>query len=547
MSITSCCAEGGFDSKFPSRPGHVETHGLLGDVKPAIWTRPTPSISDKITLLKTWFDQCESSHGACTPVVSILPKRLVTTGVSDGPIRLVRTAKFTQKAVRYATLSHCWGDKLPLRTTSGNEAMLEKGIPESMLPRTFRDAIELACRIDIPYLWIDALCIRQDDPVEWAQEAAMMKDIYAGSVLTIAAANGRCSDDGCLTAMAPDDSFRPVGPFRDINFTVKVSHGHSLHIRAHNGDTRSLTRETALSSRGWVLQEDVLSRRIVYCMLPELHWRCQCCYQIESGAAFDLRNNNNVLPSVPGRPQASLHDVWYQWMANYSGREFTFTKDRLSAMAGIVEFFTSISGYRHILGCWENSFAQGLLWLPLSRKPPNVGIPGIPSWSWLTRHDDVSYDHWTSRDKNAVHEYHVKLLDWNVLWTGTPFVSGIKAAQVQVRGPVQDIVLSVAPEGRDFNPPKMNVGDEVPDFEKGPIPWCCTGRIDHGSGAKQSYTCLLVLSSGSPTPYQEVALLLEPVISNDSTGTTYRRVGIAKFLIKETRFPDKSPRNIILV
>lgn len=277
-------------------------HDLAGTSR-AIWTRPTPLLSDKLDVVKMWFDDCVASHSTCAPVARALPRRLIATGITGGTVRLVRTGKMTPET-RYATLSHCWGEKLPLRTTSDNEALLEKEISPDIMPRTFQDAIEVARGLGIPYLWIDALCIRQDDLVEWSHEAANMKNVYAGSVLTIAASNGTSSVDGCF---APT---RPGGSYRDIHFTMDDA--RPLHVRAHENKTASLTSMTQLSSRGWVLQEQLLSRRIVYCMLPELHWQCQCCYQTEAGVVFDAQENN-PLPLLKERPESSLHDIWYQW------------------------------------------------------------------------------------------------------------------------------------------------------------------------------------------------------------------------------------------
>ncbi|KAK6221436.1 hypothetical protein LQW54_001538 [Pestalotiopsis sp. IQ-011] len=375
-----------------------------------------------------------------------LTRRLITTGVTGDTIRLVRTEKMTPET-RYATLSHCWGDKLPLRTTSDNEALLANEISPDIMPRTFQDAIEVARGLGIPYLWIDALCIRQDDLVEWSHEAANMKNVYAGSILTIAASNGTSSVDGCFAPTRPGDSYR------DIHFTMD--------------DARPLH----LSSRGWVLQEQLLSRRIVYCMLPELHWQCHCCYQTEAGVVFDAQENN-PLPLLKERPGSGLHDIWYQWIAI----------------------------------------------------------------------------------KDGVQAYHTKLLDWNVSWSGTPLVSKITTAQFHLEGPMQEIVLSVAPEALDFNPPYLNVGDEVANFAERPIPWRCAGSIDRGySDKKQGFMCLLVSSkerkngAAPETFLHETVLLLKPVCTNDPKTATYRRVGIANFRGFKRQFVDRTPRSIILI
>ncbi|KAF7536874.1 hypothetical protein G7054_g4140 [Neopestalotiopsis clavispora] len=418
---------------------------------------------------------------------------------------------------------------------------MENGIAEAILPQTFRDAIELSRHLGIPYLWIDALCICQDDPDEWAHEAATMKDVYVGSMLTIAASNGTCSDDGCFTAMAPSDPYS-----RDIQFSVRHADGHSFYIRAQYGDARSLASETSLSSRGWVLQEEILSKRVVYCMLPELQWRCRCCLRMESGPVFD-KGESNALPLLSGQVKADLHDTWYQWMGDYSERKFTFERDKLSAMAGIVELFSSVSGDRHILGCWEESFARGLLWLPSTQLPSKPGIPGIPSWSWLTRYDKVRYHVWTDIYKDFAQEFHVELLDWDVAWAGTPLVSNVTAAHVRIRGPVQEVVLSVAPEARDYNPPHLNIGDEAPNITNGLMPWRCSGQIDDGGDTRQSYTCLLVWSASQAEKGSEIVLLLRPVISNDSTAATYQRVGIANFRDEKLQFTNKKYQDITLI
>ncbi len=77
-------------------------------------------------------------------------------------------------AGEYAALSHCWGMAQPTCLNKDTVADLMKGVKTDTLPRSFRDAIWLAHELSIPYIWIDRLCILQDDPEDWARESADM-------------------------------------------------------------------------------------------------------------------------------------------------------------------------------------------------------------------------------------------------------------------------------------------------------------------------------------------------------------------------------------
>jgi hypothetical protein len=50
--------------------------------------------------------------------------------------------------------------------------------PLEHLKQLFRDAIGLTRRLRIHYIWIDSFCIIQDSKADWAQESAMMGDVY---------------------------------------------------------------------------------------------------------------------------------------------------------------------------------------------------------------------------------------------------------------------------------------------------------------------------------------------------------------------------------
>jgi hypothetical protein len=75
-------------------------------------------------------------------------------------------------------------------------------MPWATIPRIFQDAIETARAIGLEYIWIDSLCIVQDDPEDWKAESKQMMAIYSNAYLTIAATWGASSDSGCHTTRA---------------------------------------------------------------------------------------------------------------------------------------------------------------------------------------------------------------------------------------------------------------------------------------------------------------------------------------------------------
>ncbi|KAK0727277.1 heterokaryon incompatibility, partial [Lasiosphaeria miniovina] len=89
---------------------------------------------------------------------------------------------------KYAALSHCWGSpgQQPFTTTADNLASRQSGIDFQHLPPTFRDAVIVASELGVQNLWIDSLCIIQDDADDWARESIRMAAVYGKAHVTIA-------------------------------------------------------------------------------------------------------------------------------------------------------------------------------------------------------------------------------------------------------------------------------------------------------------------------------------------------------------------------
>ncbi|KAH8758163.1 heterokaryon incompatibility protein-domain-containing protein, partial [Hyaloscypha sp. PMI_1271] len=102
----------------------------------------------------------------------------------------------------YVTLSHRWSSYIPTLTKENLAQRLE-GIPQETLPGTFRDAIQVTSRLGCSHLWIDSLCIIQDDPKDSAEESSRMGDIYRNGIFNIAATAANDRAPGLLQTRDP--------------------------------------------------------------------------------------------------------------------------------------------------------------------------------------------------------------------------------------------------------------------------------------------------------------------------------------------------------
>ena len=213
-------------------------------------------VADLVDLgrVRDWIEICRSRHGdACEK-----PGWLDNLGPASG-LRVVDVVgKKIVPAIpgcRYLALSYVWGESTLLSRRgvalkSNIERLGEEGgLAVLDLPRTIRDAIALTKELGERYLWVDALCIVQDDLEDVQRQTAAMDSVFSGAALTIAAAAGDDADHGLPGLSA---GFRRNPP-RKIRLTEKLS---LLRTADHE-----LT-ESSWESRGWTFQERVLSRRI---------------------------------------------------------------------------------------------------------------------------------------------------------------------------------------------------------------------------------------------------------------------------------------------
>jgi hypothetical protein len=107
------------------------------------------------------FDECINMHSRCgAPQITSLPRRVLDVGsIIDSTIFLLISE---DRKARYAALSYCWGGPQEVVAKEDTWVAMTQGITLSVLPKTIQDAVTVTRRLGLRYLWVDALCIKQD-------------------------------------------------------------------------------------------------------------------------------------------------------------------------------------------------------------------------------------------------------------------------------------------------------------------------------------------------------------------------------------------------
>lgn len=236
--------------------------------------------------IQTWRHVCQTEHPSCrtTSAPCELPTRLIEVVPTSNP-DFVRLRNTKGMVGSYAALTYCWGKTRQQTTTKETISDHLVRIPLRCLPAAIQDAVWLCRGLNIPYLWIDALCIIQNDAEDWKHEAASMAGIYGRSALTLSAPQSMNSDRGFAKIGTPEILSLPRlrWSLRASNITGTVTARHNTEGPYHS-DVSDLTNSSMLDKshspwmrRGWTLQGWLLSPRILHCGSDRV-WDCyQAC------------------------------------------------------------------------------------------------------------------------------------------------------------------------------------------------------------------------------------------------------------------------------
>ena len=374
---------------------------VLADILPVEYIQPQPDVDFVLDIARIMLDTCvsDSSHVTCMKADALhaMPTRVIDVGDSE-TLPCLYLPK--GRAARYCTLSYCWGaNGAWYQTTNDNISERSRSLPfitnGKPMPKTYHDAIIIARCLGIRYLWIDALCIIQDDAEDWQRESAKMIDIYHHSYCTIAATGSTHAEEGILNP-------RPAQHLTTSEFGFGWKRPEfkyfGQHLGAASPEKGRLVKDAHLNTRGWVLQEGLLSPRILHFTAHCLYFECLSGTSSELDPMNNLRLSEDQSQSIKHRLiSEKLHpliayEIWWDILHEYTGKSLTKDEDRLPAISGIAMRIQAHIGDQYVAGLWRNNLVEDLQWftsidsdteeeLLWSRRPKTFVAP---SWSWAS-------------------------------------------------------------------------------------------------------------------------------------------------------------------
>lgn len=341
----------------------------------------------------------------------------------------------------YTALSHCWGEYQPVTTIKSTLPQRLYQISIDSLPRTFCDAIEVTRLLGIRYLWIDSLCILQDDKHDWKVESAKMADVYRNAYVTLSAIAAANCLGGLNHTLSPGHYVKR----RDGRVACRRIADHGKRVRFFH---------SPLSRRAWALQKTLLSQRVIHFSNNQWSWQCTRGILYESGGSqlypIDPRLDSlTVFMHSNGHKTYSTAQIIHFWnmvLAVYSERDLTKQTDKIAALAGLSRFFEKLLDEPSFLGVWKRDMSQLLLWIMISaRQTATQESLGLPSWSPLSARgaiDSLVSVLWSPRSQQVVRS--AQFLDGEVTWAGPPLTSEIVSTRLLLISrivPVSAIIL----------------------------------------------------------------------------------------------------------
>ncbi|KAH5095560.1 hypothetical protein HBI38_030660 [Parastagonospora nodorum] len=361
---------------------------------------------------RAWLENCQTHHGPdCnhpTPLIDDL--RLFDCQCEN----VIRADRIDDP--RWVALSYVWGDR-----SHADSIEVSHDHHAARLPQTIKDAVKVTQELGYRYLWIDELCIDQNNAAHKNSQLAKMDQIYRGAEFTIVAAAGR------------DKTYGLPGVSTTRRIQCPVLHfDQGLIFSIGPEPNEWVADETIWSTRGWTFQEGLLSKRLLIFTDWQVTFYCQKASWMEAlGGPRFMSQQDIDWDQWPN--QASLWNRDRSWWSNsavlsalhnsirlienYTWRHLSYESDALKAVSGIFRHqreaskpIFSLSGLPYYPPSAhgtspeatqrpEEVLALTLLWCHRKRTVQTKRRYMFPSWTWAGWSGPVI---WMCHDKSYI-------------------------------------------------------------------------------------------------------------------------------------------------
>lgn len=512
----------------------------------------------------------------------MLPTRVINVGSENGtqdPFLYESAGEHE----RYITLSYCWGRQKSFSTTRDTILERKRGIAWSCLPKTFQDAVVIVRKLGVTYLWIDALCIVQDDERDWQRESGRMASIYGSSYLTICATRAGDVGDGC---------FGPRPSSNEHRYCDETGKAFSIFVRPmlkHDAlrDWVFTGTDYPAFERAWCLQERILARRVVHYTKWEIVWDCRTkCLCECGGVAEDERESTGtlrkpsdeetrmslmgaynrglgkiehlqgVLASSDSSPeeieeatfdlQDEAWELWANVLENYGTRKLTYQSDLLPALSGLARRLQEAGLGTYLAGLWWIDIYRQLTWsstggLDIHRPPSYIA----PSFSPLSRYGAVHY----ARTGTDIwyHEATFKILEGACTPKGLDPTGEVTSGFIRLSGPLVAATLESVQAG-GFSGVEVTCHTTHDKSNQFKFKWAPDTKEDADLSPGDVIYILRLFSHDKNGADGEVGLTSSGlVLQRCGTGEEeYRRIGFQHF-VRRSVFQDAQMTEITII
>jgi len=390
-----------------------------------------PGSSDSFNLMRHWIRCCETSHNCgFTKAPDYMPSMLldVQSLASEDCVKIIKVSETMKE--RYLSLSYCWGAAAQkVMNLKDIRERLLTGIRTETLDCSIRDAVVVTRELGFKYIWIDALCIPQDDKEAKAKEISRMAQIYGCSTLTIYASRASSVQESFLGERKPagwgmDEKYGEQVVFQfEAKFEDEEVHETNI-ILVPELSLDDETQVEPLQKRAWTLQELILPTRRLSFGTHKTTWTClhQSADILRDGwtdgaATLEYLQNTvymdaaRIVQRMSHMGSDEIRKNWYELVELYNRRQISFKSDRLPAISAAAKVYCRMLKDVYLCGHWKSTLPIELLWMnggPSGSKPSSQALK--PSWSWISHESQPGWD----KESEFIKDDHFEVLSCQV-------------------------------------------------------------------------------------------------------------------------------------